>query len=184
MRRIVAFGNCDAATALALQSGAGCGSLILTNPWIFDDADDDILPSPPAIRARYGAKLRRPAEWLRIVRGEVKFIKLYRGLRALFQERSQTGVSKEFARKIAAFDGQIKIILAERDRTAQAFSHRLERWRSAGQYPAWRRPRFLSPCRRRMAARSNISCASRTGSPASTWVDQRNCPTGRSSSSA
>ncbi len=46
IRRLVAFGNCDAATALALFHGvAGIDALILANPWVIADEDD--LPRPP-----------------------------------------------------------------------------------------------------------------------------------------
>ncbi|WP_430634646.1 hypothetical protein [Sphingomonas hankookensis] len=44
--RMVAFGNCDAATALALFHGpAGIDRLVLANPWIVEPSGD--LPPPP-----------------------------------------------------------------------------------------------------------------------------------------
>ena len=68
VNRVFALGNCDAASALMLASGAGCDGLVLSNPWtIEDDADDS--PPPQAIRARYAEKLRNPREVARLLRG-------------------------------------------------------------------------------------------------------------------
>ena len=40
LTRIIAFGNCDAASALMLAGGAGCDGLVLSNPWtIAQDAN-------------------------------------------------------------------------------------------------------------------------------------------------
>src|SRR5690606_19559812 len=39
LRRIVGFGNCDAASALMLAGGAGCDGLVLANPWTFEEED-------------------------------------------------------------------------------------------------------------------------------------------------
>ena len=122
MQRIVAFGNCDAATALALQSGAGCDALVLANPWIFEEDGGEKLPPPSAIKARYGAKLRRPAEWLRLLRGDVRFWNLFSGLRAIFARASEGGLNENIASGIAAFHGPVTIVLAGNDRTGQAFA--------------------------------------------------------------
>ena len=54
VERVVAFGNCDAATALMLASGAECDALVLSNPWAIDD-ETDTTPSPAAIRSRYAS---------------------------------------------------------------------------------------------------------------------------------
>lgn len=133
--RIVAFGNCDAASALALrdgvgqagmgQQGDGCAGLILANPWTFAEtiADQAILPPPSAIRARYMAKLRDPREWLRLLRGGVNLGKLARGLRgAASAAPAPSSLAEEIAAGLAAFPGDVRILLAGRDRTAQAFA--------------------------------------------------------------
>eukprot|EP01037_Dinobryon_pediforme_P041965 gene41965-52022_t len=68
IEQLVGFGNCDAATALALFGAtAGIDRLILANPWVIEERDD--LPPAAAIRARYTEKLKDPREWLRLVRG-------------------------------------------------------------------------------------------------------------------
>ena len=65
MTRIVAFGNCDAASALLLHQPLALDALILANPWTYEDsveeAHEPALPPASAIRARYLARLR-PAQ--------------------------------------------------------------------------------------------------------------------------
>ena len=122
IEKIVAFGNCDAASALMLQSGAGCDALILSNPWTFDDdSDDDAMPAE-AVRSRYVEKLRNPAEIKRLLTGGVSLTKLWRGLRqASTTEKTQSGLSQSVHTGLAQFAGEVRILTAERDRTAQAF---------------------------------------------------------------
>ena len=73
--RIVAFGNCDAATALALfHAEAGIDRLVLANPWIVEPVGD--LPPPAAIRATYARRLSSPAQWRRLLTGGVDLRRL------------------------------------------------------------------------------------------------------------
>jgi exosortase A-associated hydrolase 1 len=122
VRRLVAFGNCDAATALALFHGvAGIDALILANPWVVDSGDD--LPPTAAIRARYAERLRDPRQWARLVRGGVNLRKLTSGLSKIFAGKSELN-SALTERFVAALDGNttpVTIILASRDATALAF---------------------------------------------------------------
>jgi len=124
LSRIVAFGNCDAATALAYTRGMGCDGLVLANPWTFaDTAAEDALPPPSAIRARYLAKLRDPQEWARLLRGGVNLGKLARGLKGATRPGAKTNpIAEQIAQGLAAFDGDVRFLLAGRDRTAQAFA--------------------------------------------------------------
>ncbi len=124
LSRVVAFGNCDAATALALRSGAGCAGLIMANPWTFSDNEvSDALPPPAAIRSRYVSKLCDPKEWGRLLRGNVDLGKLTRGLKgAVASESAPSSLAEEIAQSLSKFDGEVQILLAARDRTAQAFS--------------------------------------------------------------
>ena len=119
--RIVAFGNCDAASALMLASGAGCDALVLANPWTFEDSEQDTLP-PAAIRARYARKLSNPREWLRLASGQVDLGKLAKGLRgAASPPAPPSTLAQAIANNLARFGGPISILIAERDRTGQAF---------------------------------------------------------------
>jgi exosortase A-associated hydrolase 1 len=120
LTRIVAFGNCDAASALMLNHGAGCDALVLANPWTIEE--DDGAPPPAAIRSRYAAKLKDPHEWLRLARGGVSLGKLAKGLvRAAGPAPQPTSLARDLASGLESFSGIVRILLAERDRTAQAF---------------------------------------------------------------
>ncbi|WNO52807.1 hydrolase 1, exosortase A system-associated [Stakelama saccharophila] len=123
LRRIVAFGNCDAATALALFHGdLGIDALVLANPWIVETGDD-ALPPPAAIRARYLERLRDPGAWLRLLRGGVDLRKAWRGIRRLTAERGAgDALGTRFADALATSAAPVTILLAERDNTARAFS--------------------------------------------------------------
>jgi exosortase A-associated hydrolase 1 len=122
VRRLIAFGNCDAATALALFHGvAGIDALILANPWVIED--NDSLPPAAAIRARYAEKLRNPKEVLRLLRGGVNISKIFGGLRKISTASSPAADSLA-NRLIAALTTStipITILLARRDNTAIAF---------------------------------------------------------------
>lgn len=121
LRRLVGFGNCDAATALALfHAAAGIDALLLANPWVVETADD--LPPPAAIRARYAERLRDPKTWLRLVRGGVDIGKLFKGLSIISNNRSEDGgIAARMAEALAASGTPVTILLATRDNTAIAF---------------------------------------------------------------
>ena len=122
--RIVGFGNCDAASALALFGrAAGLDTLILANPWVADGGE---LPPPAAIRARYLARLRDPASWLR----GFSLPKLVMGLRRLLAARSE---QPDVLTALAAWRDDATVILAERDATAVAYADAARR---AGLPPA------------------------------------------------
>jgi exosortase A-associated hydrolase 1 len=121
-RSVVAFGNCDAASALMLSGGAGLDGLALSNPWTYEDDQADAPPPPAAIRARYASKLKNPREWLRLVSGKVSLAKLARGLlRASSGGAAPSGLAAAIATGLARFDGPVRLLVAERDRTGQAF---------------------------------------------------------------
>lgn len=119
---IVAFGNCDAASTLALFGrAAGIERVLLANPWIVEESDD--LPPDAAIRARYAARLRSPAAWLRLARGGVDLAKLARGI-AKLARRTPSDPDGLAARVLAAIDrwgDDASIILARGDATAIAY---------------------------------------------------------------
>lgn len=116
--RVVGFGNCDAASALALFGrAAGIEALILANPWVVEPAGD--LPPPAAIRARYAAKLRDPAEWRRMVTGAVSPGKLARGL--VRAARSQASDADALA-AIDEWRDAATVVLAAGDATAIAYN--------------------------------------------------------------
>ena len=123
VRRIVALGNCDAASALMMARGAGCDALVLCNPWTYDSENDAAPPPPSAIRARYLARLKNPRELWRLVSGGVDLRKLARGLAASMRPAPMpTGLLEDMRDGLAGFAGDVRILLAGRDRTAQAFA--------------------------------------------------------------
>ncbi len=124
--RVVAFGNCDAASALMLAGGAGCDGLVLSNPWTIEQeesGDDKDAPPPAAIRARYAEKLKNPREVIRLVRGGVNLSKLARGMmQALRPPAPPSSLAQDMASGLAGFSGEVRILLAGADRTAQVFA--------------------------------------------------------------
>lgn len=121
--RVIAFGNCDAASALMLAGGAGCDRLVLSNPWTIEDSGTgDSTPPPEALRARYLEKLKNPAEIKRLVTGGVNFAKLARGvIHALKPPPPPSSLAQDMAAGLAGFNGEVRILLATADRTAQVF---------------------------------------------------------------
>ncbi|MBA4747550.1 MAG: hydrolase 1, exosortase A system-associated, partial [Sphingopyxis sp.] len=124
--RVVAFGNCDAASALALHQPLAVDALVLANPWTIEtDAGDDTPALPPAaaIRARYWQRLRNPASLLRLLRGEVNLGKLARGVAALAGDTPPPNdLANRVVGAIAAVPQPATVLLARGDRTAQAFA--------------------------------------------------------------
>ena len=120
--RMVAFGNCDAASALLLAGGAGCDALALANPWTFDAVEAE--PDAQSIRRRYLAKLGNPREVWRLLTGGVSLTKLAGGLaKAASTSSGPSGLAGEMMQAIAGYSGPVRYLLAANDRTAQAFMH-------------------------------------------------------------
>ncbi|HZV10487.1 MAG TPA: hydrolase 1, exosortase A system-associated, partial [Novosphingobium sp.] len=120
---IVAFGNCDGASALMLAGGAGVNALVLANPWTIEQ-EDEAAPAPPAaLRAHYRARLANPAAIRRLLTGQVAPMALLRSLAAMARPRapSTNSLAAAMAEGLARFTGPVRILLAGRDRTAQAF---------------------------------------------------------------
>ena len=124
---IVAFGNCDAASARLLHHRpGGADALLLANPWTIDaqceDADNQTsMPPPEAIRARYANKLKDPSEWLRLLRGGVNIGKLWRGLRAAIAPAATALLAERMRQAMGRIDAPITVLIAQRDTTAMAF---------------------------------------------------------------
>ncbi|MFN4096781.1 MAG: hydrolase 1, exosortase A system-associated [Sphingomonas sp.] len=131
LTRIIAFGNCDAASALILfHADAPIDALILTNPWTIEpSADGNTLPPAAAIRSRYVEKLKNPRELLRLLTGGVNIRKLVSGLAKASAKQSQppTSLPARLASSLATTQIPVTILLAERDNTALAFA---DHWKS------------------------------------------------------
>ncbi|MBU1252909.1 MAG: hydrolase 1, exosortase A system-associated [Alphaproteobacteria bacterium] len=126
LRRVVGMGNCDAASALMLAGGGRCDALVLSNPWTIEEATEDATPPASAIRARYLAKLANPREVMRLVSGKVDLGKLMRGIaKAARPKAAESTLAMEMRAGLERFEGPVRILLAEADRTAQVFA---ENW--------------------------------------------------------
>lgn len=128
LKKIVAFGNCDAASALMLAGGAGCDALVLANPWTFDpepepQAETAPTPMPPsALRSYYLRRLFNPAALKRLFTGKVKVADMAVSLaQATAADDPPGALARDMAGGLALFSGPVTILLAENDRTAQAF---------------------------------------------------------------
>lgn len=133
LARIVAFGNCDAATALALfHQDTPVDALVLANPWTIDRADaepdarDADLPPPAAIRARYLAKLKRPREWWRLLRGRIDLGRLWRGLRRA-RKKPGNELAERLGKALASATVPVTVLIARGDNSALAFRAALPR---------------------------------------------------------
>lgn len=121
VKRIVAFGNCDAATALALfYDAAGIESLVLANPWLGDEEDG--LPPSDAIRSHYADRARDPKQWLRLATGGINIGKAVKGLRKASKGTPQPGnlIAEQMAAALG--DTPHRFLLANRDNTAIRFA--------------------------------------------------------------
>lgn len=142
LQRVVAFGNCDAASALMLAQGQGCDGLVLANPWTFEpEVEEDEAPevqsepeprpqmSPAAIRRHYLKRLTSPSALLRLLTGKVKVRQMAESLAdAVKPAPPPSSLATTMADGLKAFTGPATILIAENDRTAQAF---LEHWDKA-----------------------------------------------------
>lgn len=134
VRKIVAFGNCDAATALALFGPeAGIDGYILANPWVIEtgsEADDDDEPtiSSAAIRARYWNRIKNPRSIIDLLSGKIDLKKLLKGLRQASRSEDNSALSLRLRDALSRLEEDTHIVLAKRDTTARAF---LAAWNSA-----------------------------------------------------
>lgn len=121
--RLVGFGNCDAASTLALFGrDAGLDAVVLANPWLVDETDD--LPPAAAIRARYAARLRDPREWRRLLGGGVDLLRLFRGLRKISAKPIEATDSLEIrvVNALGIWGPAATVIVATGDATGLAFT--------------------------------------------------------------
>ncbi len=130
LSQIIAFGNCDAASALMIHQPTGVDAVVLANPWVIEPTND--LPPPAAIKARYAQKLRDPRAVWRLLTGGVNLRKLISGLRSVAAPSSPSSLAEMVAKGMTRIAGPIHILLAERDGTAIAFVDQ------------WQRPVFAS----------------------------------------
>ncbi|MDM7954997.1 hydrolase 1, exosortase A system-associated [Blastomonas sp.] len=149
LTRLVAFGNCDAASALALYGpAAGIDALVLANMWTLEIESDEgdeteaaATMTAGAIRSRYLAKLKDPRELWRLASGGVNLGKVVRGLKQATAKTEVTGLAAKLGQALADMPLPTKLLVAEHDRTALWF---LEHWDSEPFTPARTNPNITT----------------------------------------
>lgn len=134
LKRIVAFGNCDAASALMLIGGAGCAAMVLANPWTFEpepapdpapvpQAEPALPQMPPSVlRRHYLKRLANPRALWRLLTGKVELGQMTASLvGAVRRDAAPTTLAQKMADGLIGYAGPVTIVLAGNDRTAQAF---------------------------------------------------------------
>jgi exosortase A-associated hydrolase 1 len=119
LSRIIAFGNCDAATALLLHPPQGIAAMVVGNIWVIEKVDD--LPPPAAIKARYLERIKDPKSWVRLFTGAINVKKLLGGLFKLARPSTPNSLADDVAAALSKVETPVTILLAERDATALAF---------------------------------------------------------------
>lgn len=137
MHRLIAFGNCDAATALAFfHAGLPIDGLLLANPWIIEaksgEPDAPVPPSTADIRARYLARLKNPRSLLDLLSGKIDLRMLAGGLAKAVRKEGPSRLAERLAAALVDAKPPINILIAQRDTTALAFTC------------AWKSPLFES----------------------------------------
>ncbi|MEH6756874.1 MAG: hydrolase 1, exosortase A system-associated [Parasphingorhabdus sp.] len=131
--KVIAFGNCDAATALALfGKEAPINGFLLANPWAIETADNSAsdaptVPPPSAIRSRYWERLKNPQSLIDLFTGKIDLRKLASGLKQATQKQENTGLSMRLKDGLESINKPCRILLANKDTTARAF---LAAWNS------------------------------------------------------
>jgi exosortase A-associated hydrolase 1 len=125
LTRIIAFGNCDAASALALyHDGLGLDALILANPWVIEPAASGDTPTPSsaaAIRSRYWARIKNPRSLIDLITGKIDLKKLMGGLASAARNDAVTGLAKRVADALTKTPLPVHLLIARRDTTAMVF---------------------------------------------------------------
>ncbi len=124
--QLVAFGNCDAATALWLHQPLAIDALVLANPWLVEATAD--APAPATARAYYVRRLRDPRAWAGLFKGGVNLGKMFGSLRTAAKRDQTSTLAERIADMLERFPIRTDILLAERDGTAVAFK---AQWDSA-----------------------------------------------------
>ena len=119
VKHVIAFGNCDAATALLLHQPLCVDALVLANPWLIEASTD--APAPASARAYYRQRLKDPRAWGRLFKGAVKIGRLFGSLRAASRKDVASSLSMRVADQMTLFPVDTAILLAEHDATAIAF---------------------------------------------------------------
>ena len=119
LRRIAAYGNCDAATVLLTGPIPGIDQIILSNIWV--GVPEDGLAPPQLLRRQFGRVLWDASLWQRLRRSKLNLGHLWAEARRAVLGAPLPDWAPRVAAGLAAFPGHIDILLAQGDMTAQRF---------------------------------------------------------------
>ncbi|HEX9932558.1 MAG TPA: hydrolase 1, exosortase A system-associated [Allosphingosinicella sp.] len=123
--RLIGFGLCDGATALALHGGAaGLGGLILVNPWLVEAEAG--TPAPAAVRRHYAGRLASAEGWKKLLTGAFDVRKLLAGLRRS-ADTAPSAIAGDAAATLRETRLPTAVVLCEGDATAIAAERELRR---------------------------------------------------------
>lgn len=135
LERLIGFGLCDGASALAFHgAAAGLSGLILLNPWLVEVQAGTLAPA--AVKAHYRQRLTSVEGWKKLLSGSVSYRKIFKGIKSLGAAPST--LADEVAAALERSRLPIELILASRDGTAIAAE---AEWAK----PAYRRTRHANP---------------------------------------
>jgi exosortase A-associated hydrolase 1 len=122
--RLIGFGLCDGATALALFAGeAALDGVILVNPWLVEAEAG--APAAAAVRAHYRRRLLSLEGWKKLATGSISWRKLLGGLRKS-ADTAASPLAAEAAAALRASGVRAELILAAGDATAIAAERELK----------------------------------------------------------
>lgn len=126
LEKMVAFGNCDAATALAyFGTSASLDAYILANPWVIENSVGEdtnaTVPNAAAIRSRYWARIKDPKSIVDLFSGKIDISKLFKGIKQAAKMQANTDLALRLRDSLANLECPTDILLANRDTTALAF---------------------------------------------------------------
>ena len=123
--RMMGFGLCDGATALALFGrAAGLDGIILVNPWLVEAASD--TPPPAAIKAHYRQRLTSLSGWKKLLSGQVDIRKLLKGVAKISAAPEPSTLAGQVADALGRDRLPVQLVLARNDGTAIAAASELE----------------------------------------------------------
>jgi exosortase A-associated hydrolase 1 len=118
LTRLIGFGLCDGASALALHGrAAGLDGYILVNPWFVEAEAGE--PAAAAIKSRYKEQLLSLAGWKRLLSGSISYRKIFKGVGRIVASRPST-LAGEIAASLGKARLPAQLLLASRDGTAIA----------------------------------------------------------------
>lgn len=122
--KIVLFGLCDAASVILMHAHEldSVRAIAIANPWVRTEAGE----ARSYVRHYYFQRLRQPAFWAKLLKGEVRVFRSALGFlqklrRTAAADRSTQGFIARMLRGIQQFAGPILVLCSGRDLTAGEF---------------------------------------------------------------